>query len=193
MSSILDVAVMSPNRYFCLGLSSLQEQKSLTAIRLHFCHDLKSLKTLMESIALSGVLMETFGEGENIYDAFVFGDYLKRQARDIAVFVFRSFWSSLSDLPHYASYHVSSTEDEIWQYFTLILKGYHCNNYISRWEALLTHKEYQVIRMLCCGKQYHHIGKSLGITIKTVSTHKIKALKKLGAPSMSSLILQFKR
>lgn len=77
MSSILDVAVMSPNRYFCLGLSSLQEQKSLTAIRLHFCHDLKSLKTLMESIALSGVLMETFGEGENIYDAFVFGDYLK--------------------------------------------------------------------------------------------------------------------
>lgn len=193
MSSILDVAVMSPNRYFCLGLSSLQEQKSLTAIRLHFCHDLKSLKTLMESIALSCVLMETFGEGENIYDAFVFGDYLKRQARDIAVFVFRSFWSSLSDLPHYARYHVSSTEDEIWQYFTLILKGYHCNNYISRWEALLTHKEYQVIRMLCCGKQYHHIGKSLGITIKTVSTHKIKALKKLGAPSMSSLILQFKR
>ncbi|EML0460212.1 MULTISPECIES: helix-turn-helix domain-containing protein [Klebsiella] len=193
MSSILDVAVMSPNRYFCLGLSSLQEQKSLTAIRLHFCHDLKSLKTLMESMALSGVLMETFGEGENIYDAFVFGDYLKRQARDIAVFVFRSFWSSLSDLPHYARYHVSSTEDEIWQYFTLILKGYHCNNYISRWEALLTHKEYQVIRMLCCGKQYHHIGKSLGITIKTVSTHKIKALKKLGAPSMSSLILQFKR
>ncbi|HCT8858155.1 TPA: helix-turn-helix transcriptional regulator [Klebsiella michiganensis] len=193
MSSILDVAVMSPNRYFCLGLSSLQEQKSLTAIRLHFCHDLKSLKTLMESIALSGVLMETFGEGENIYDAFVFGDYLKRQARDIAVFVFRSFWSSLSDLPHYARYHVSSTEDEIWQYFTLILKGYHCNNYISRWEALLTHKEYQVIRILCCGKQYHHIGKSLGITIKTVSTHKIKALKKLGAPSMSSLILQFKR
>lgn len=193
MSSILDVAVMSPNRYFCLGLSSLQEQKSLTAIRLHFCHDLKSLKTLMESIALSGVLMETFGEGENIYDAFVFGDYLKRQARDIAVFVFRSFWSSLSDLPHYARYHVSSTEDEIWQYFTLILKGYHCNNYISRWEALLTHKEYQVIRMLCCGKQYHHIGKSLGITIKTVSTHKIKALKKLGALSMSSLILQFKR
>lgn len=193
MSSILDVAVMSPNRYFCLGLSSLQEQKSLTAIRLHFCHDLKSLKTLMESIALSGVLMETFGEGENIYDAFVFGDYLKRQARDIAVFVFRSFWSSLSDLPHYARYHVFSTEDEIWQYFTLILKGYHCNNYISRWEALLTHKEYQVIRMLCCGKQYHHIGKSLGITIKTVSTHKIKALKKLGAPSMSSLILQFKR
>lgn len=193
MSSILDVAVMSPNRYFCLGLSSLQEQKSLTAIRLHFCHDLKSLKTLMESIALSGVLMETFGEGENIYDAFVFGDYLKRQARDIAVFVFCSFWSSLSDLPHYARYHVSSTEDEIWQYFTLILKGYHCNNYISRWEALLTHKEYQVIRMLCCGKQYHHIGKSLGITIKTVSTHKIKALKKLGAPSMSSLILQFKR
>lgn len=193
MSSILDVAVMSPNRYFCLGLSSLQEQKSLTAIRLHFCHDLKSLKTLMESIALSGVLMETFGEGENIYDAFVFGDYLKRQARDIAVFVFRSFWSSLSDLPHYARYHVSSTEDEIWQYFTLILKGYHCNNYISRWEALLTHKEYQVIRMLCCGKQYHHIGKSLGITIKTVSSHKIKALKKLGAPSMSSLILQFKR
>ncbi|HCK0915688.1 TPA: helix-turn-helix transcriptional regulator [Klebsiella michiganensis] len=193
MSSILDVAVMSPNRYFCLGLSSLQEQKSLTAIRLHFCHDLKSLKTLMKSIALSGVLMETFGEGENIYDAFVFGDYLKRQARDIAVFVFRSFWSSLSDLPHYARYHVSSTEDEIWQYFTLILKGYHCNNYISRWEALLTHKEYQVIRMLCCGKQYHHIGKSLGITIKTVSTHKIKALKKLGAPSMSSLILQFKR
>ena len=193
MSSILDVAVMSPNRYFCLGLSSLQEQKSLTAIRLHFCHDLKSLKTLMESIALSGVLMETFGEGETIYDACVFGDYLKRQARDIAVFVFRSFWSNLSDLPHYARYHVSSTEDEIWQYFTLILKGYHCNNYISRWEALLTHKEYQVIRMLCCGKQYHHIGKSLGITIKTVSTHKIKALKKLGAPSMSSLILQFKR
>ena len=193
MSSILDVAVMSPNRYFCLGLSSLQEQKSLTAIRLHFCHDLKSLKTLMESIALSGVLMETFGEGENIYDAFVFGDYLKRQARDIAVFVFRSFWSSLSDLPHYARYHVSSTEDEIWQYFTLILKGYHCNNYISRWEALLTHKEYQVIRMLGCGKQYHNIGKSMGITIKTVSTHKIKALKKLGAPSMSSLILQFKR
>lgn len=193
MDSIFHVAVMSPNRYFCLGLNSLHEQKAMPAIRLHFCHDLKSLKMLIESIELSGVLMETFGEGENIYDAFVFGDYLKKQARDIAVFVFRSFWSSLADLPHYARYNVSSTEDEIWGYFKLILNGYQCNNYISRWEVLLTNKEYQVIKMLCCGKPYHHIGKLLGITIKTVSTHKVKALKKLGAPSMSSLILQFKR
>lgn len=78
MSSILHVAVMSPNRYFCLGLNSLHEQKVMPAIQLHFCHDLKSLKALMESATLSGVLMETFGEGENIYDAFVFGDYLRK-------------------------------------------------------------------------------------------------------------------
>ena len=55
MSSILHVAVMSPNRYFCLGLNSLHEQKAMPAIQLHFCHDLKSLKALMESATLSGV------------------------------------------------------------------------------------------------------------------------------------------
>lgn len=193
MSSILHVAVMSPNRYFCLGLNNLYEQKEPAAIQLHFCHNLKSLKALMESVTLSGVLMEMFGEGESIYDAFAFGEFLKNQAKDIAVFVFRPIWNNLADFPHYARYNVSSTEDEIWEYFKLIQKGYRCNNYISRWEALLTDKEYQVIKMLCCGKPYHHIGKLLGITIKTVSTHKIKALKKLGAPSMSSLILQFNR
>lgn len=36
MSSILHVAVMSPNRYFCLGLNSLHEQKAMPAIQLHF-------------------------------------------------------------------------------------------------------------------------------------------------------------
>lgn len=137
--------------------------------------------------------MEMFGEGDGIYDAFAFGDYLKRNGRGVSVFVFRSFWSHLSDFPHYARYNLCATEEEILQYFELILKGYYCNNNISRWEALLTKKEYQVIKMLCCGKQYPQIGKLMGITIKTVSKHKIKALKKLGAPSMSSLILQFKR
>ena len=54
--------------------------------------------------------------------------------------------------------------------------------------AGLSDREYQVFRMLAMGKSVKQIGKELGLSPQTVSTHRTHILEKMGMQSNEELI-----
>jgi DNA-binding NarL/FixJ family response regulator len=56
------------------------------------------------------------------------------------------------------------------------------------WDADLTKREREVIALLCKGQRVSDIGISLSLSVKTVSTHKIRLMEKLGLKSNVDLI-----
>lgn len=56
------------------------------------------------------------------------------------------------------------------------------------WDAALTPREREVMRLICNGRRLSDIGTDLGLSIKTVSTHKVRLMEKLGVRSNAELI-----
>ena len=56
------------------------------------------------------------------------------------------------------------------------------------WDAELTKREREVMVMLCGGQRVSDIASSLCLSIKTVSTHKIRLMEKLGIKNNADLI-----
>ncbi len=56
------------------------------------------------------------------------------------------------------------------------------------WYAALTPREREVMGLICGGRRMRDIALSLGLSIKTVSTHKVRLMTKLGVASNADLI-----
>jgi DNA-binding NarL/FixJ family response regulator len=52
----------------------------------------------------------------------------------------------------------------------------------------LSDREYQVFRMLVAGKTVSEIGEQLNLSVKTVSTHKMRLMEKMGMANQTELI-----
>jgi DNA-binding NarL/FixJ family response regulator len=51
----------------------------------------------------------------------------------------------------------------------------------------LTDREFQVLRLLVCGKSVTEVAQGLNLSIKTISTHKARLMQKLGVANSSEL------
>jgi DNA-binding NarL/FixJ family response regulator len=56
------------------------------------------------------------------------------------------------------------------------------------WNATLTPREREVMQMLCAGQRVSDIAAQLGLSIKTVSTHKVRLMEKLEITNNAELI-----
>ncbi len=56
------------------------------------------------------------------------------------------------------------------------------------WNATLTPREREVMQMLCAGQRVSDIATVLGLSIKTVSTHKVRLMEKLAITNNADLI-----
>ncbi len=56
------------------------------------------------------------------------------------------------------------------------------------WNGQLTSREREVLKRLCAGERVSHIANALGLSIKTVSTHKFRLMAKLHIDNMADLI-----
>jgi DNA-binding NarL/FixJ family response regulator len=56
------------------------------------------------------------------------------------------------------------------------------------WNATLTPREREVMQMLCAGQRVSDIAALLGLSIKTVSTHKVRLMEKLDINNNADLI-----
>ena len=52
----------------------------------------------------------------------------------------------------------------------------------------LSHREYEILRLLASGKPAKAIAQDLAVSVQTVSTHRARMLKKLGMHSTAELI-----
>ncbi|MCV2361993.1 response regulator transcription factor [Paucibacter sp. DJ1R-11] len=55
------------------------------------------------------------------------------------------------------------------------------------WDAELTHREREVMKLLCGGQRVSEVALSLGLSIKTVSTHKVRLMEKLNVSNNAAL------
>ncbi len=56
------------------------------------------------------------------------------------------------------------------------------------WDATLTQREHEVMRQLCKGQRVSDIARTLNLSIKTISTHKVRLMDKLDVTSNADLI-----
>lgn len=56
------------------------------------------------------------------------------------------------------------------------------------WDAVLTNREREVMKLLCNGQRVSDIAQSLCLSIKTVSTHKMRLMEKLSIKNNADLI-----
>ena len=56
------------------------------------------------------------------------------------------------------------------------------------WNAALTPREREVMQMLCAGQRVSDIAVTLGLSIKTVSTHKVRLMEKLDITNNADLV-----
>jgi DNA-binding NarL/FixJ family response regulator len=57
-----------------------------------------------------------------------------------------------------------------------------------RWDALLTPREREVLTLICAGQRLSQIATTWGVSIKTVSTHKVRLMEKLDVATNADLI-----
>ena len=57
-----------------------------------------------------------------------------------------------------------------------------------RWDAALTAREREVLRLICSGQRLNSIAEALGVSVKTISTHKARLMVKLNVSSNADLI-----
>ncbi|MBK6999985.1 MAG: response regulator transcription factor [Rhodoferax sp.] len=60
--------------------------------------------------------------------------------------------------------------------------------YHHAWDAALTRREREVMALLCRGQRVGEIAADLGLSIKTVSTHKIRLMQKMQVTNAADLI-----
>jgi DNA-binding NarL/FixJ family response regulator len=53
---------------------------------------------------------------------------------------------------------------------------------------MLTKREREIMTMLCNGQRVSEIALSMGLSIKTISTHKVRLMEKLNLRSNSDLV-----
>ena len=58
----------------------------------------------------------------------------------------------------------------------------------QRWDALLTPREREVLVQLCAGRRLSDMAALWGVSIKTVSTHKVRLMEKLKVSNNADLI-----
>lgn len=58
----------------------------------------------------------------------------------------------------------------------------------TRWDAALTVREREVLRLICGGQRLNSIAEALGVSVKTISTHKARLMVKLSVASNADLI-----
>ncbi len=58
----------------------------------------------------------------------------------------------------------------------------------SAWDAALTAREREVLRLICSGQRLNSIAAALGVSVKTISTHKARLMVKLNVSSNAELI-----
>jgi DNA-binding NarL/FixJ family response regulator len=56
------------------------------------------------------------------------------------------------------------------------------------WNAALTAREREVLGLICSGKRLSEIAADWGVSIKTVSTHKVRLMEKLNVSSNAALV-----
>ena len=187
------ILVMSPDRFWCHGLLSLVQSLAPTGYTIQCCHSLQSLRAMAEPSDCAVILTEEYGEGENIGDWLEFSYWLYREYPGTEVVIlYRTDGTGTMAIPSRIDrpgvMNASATISEMKWFLAQARQGNvrGCTG-LYRGETLTVRERY-ILRCLCHGESPAVVGARLGIQVKTVSSFKSTALRKLGVTRISPLL-----
>lgn len=184
---------MTPNRFWCQGIMHIIKAGDYPGLIVHYCHSLKKIaEILKEHPGITVVLTDEYGDEENMSDWLIFCNWARLLRPALNMVMLRHADRSGIDI---------SSHRQKLGYFDMIspisraagiLKDI-CNDRLPvieppLWGAALTQRELYILKCLCHAESPAILGKRLGIAVKTISTHKSTALRKLGLKRLAPLL-----
>lgn len=185
------IAIMSANRFFCAGVAAIGQQQPLASVQLHFCHTLRELQSLLKSQFIQGVLMEEFGEGENMMDWLPFRHFLSTSLPTLTVMMLLPVSRIRSHRQNPGWISTKAPLSDLRLGLKKMASGGLRGQYMTDWGLALTSKEWLILRLLCEGVKPVAISHKLQLSQKTISAHKRSALRKLDVTALSLLIMRY--
>ena len=188
-----EIAVMSPDRFWCQGLVEIIRNGRFGNVAVYCCHSLEELDGyLREHHNITTILTEEYGDGENMSDWLLFSNRVRMAFPGTGMFMLRRRDRAGIDLiPHRRQrgyLDMISSVESTKKVLCAIFAGRLTGEAPPLWGAVLTPREMYILKCLCHAETPVKLGKRLGINVKTISAHKASALRKLGLKRLASLL-----
>ena len=181
------VIIMSPDRFWCQGAGAVSSLFARYGATFHYTHSLASLKLILIRHRVSFILMKKYGDGENMIDWFIFSQWMRQRFPGLPVVELCHTDEEYASGNSRGCMAAASSVRELRYLFGRISLGRFQAPGISYHEPRLTPRERYILYSLCLGERPVTLGKRLGISTKTISSHKTSALEKLGLTGLSLL------
>jgi DNA-binding NarL/FixJ family response regulator len=191
----MKIIIMSNDNYFSEGLSNLLEIHSPT-IRLsgiYHCNTLSQVLAYRELNNVDLILTELYGKNESANDTYNFICNMNEHYENVKIVIvgdpcinysviFGSCIAGVLDRKVTTKNFVANVNSIT----DLHTKKMACSN------VKISHMERSIINMHLTGESNNEISRLLGISMKTVYTHKKNCISKLGLRNRNCLSLHFK-
>lgn len=187
------MVVMTPDRFWCQGVKQLLQHRRFDSLTVYFCHSLSAATEHLKLYpAISAILTEEYGDGENMSDWLMFNHRLHVASPALQMVILRHTDRPGVDITSHRKRQgyldMKSPLNEVQDLFSAFRDGYLSGGDIPDWGAVLTPRELYILKCLCHAETPVKLGIRLGITVKTISTHKTTALRKLGLKRLAPLL-----
>lgn len=188
-----EIVVMTPDRFWCQGVSQMLKNGRFDSMIVYFCHSLSAVTDLLKvHPAICAVLTEEYGDDENISDWLVFSNWVRTAIPMMQVVMLRHMDRPGVDISSHRKRQgyldMMCPLGELGELFGAIRNGRLLGCEIPVWGRGLTPRELYILKCLCHAETPIRLGERLGITVKTISTYKATALRKLGLKRLAPLV-----
>jgi DNA-binding CsgD family transcriptional regulator len=187
---------MSPNRYWCYGAELIFNTFFLAESSLYVCHSLQNVRSLMLLSTNIVLIIEEYGDGENIIDFLEFTRWVENSIANLRVVYVthpETILCRTNLVPgEKEQIPVNASNSELLSLFLKIRRNQLKRYNVRLGEIKMTKRELRVLQLLCYGEPVAMVGAKLEMSVKTVFLIKYKALDKLGLKRISSLVGRYK-
>ncbi|MDK9358867.1 LuxR C-terminal-related transcriptional regulator [Lelliottia sp. V106_10] len=197
LPSRVEIVVMTPDRFWCQGVKQIIQNSKYESLMVHFCHSLNEMTMLLKGRpSVFAVLTEEYGDGENILDWSMFSNWVKRHCPMLKMVMLRPADRPGVDITSHRKrkgyLDMMSSLRDLERLFRTIKNGCLSGGEIPVWEPVLSVRELYILKCLCHAESPKRLGKRMGVNVKTISTHKTKALRKLGMKRIAPLLGRYR-
>lgn len=188
-----EMIVMTPNRFWCQGIMQIILSGKYKNLKVHYCHSLNKVAELLKMHPeIAFLLTDEYGDDENITDWLMFCSWARCVRPTLQVVMLRHADRPGVDISSHRQKQgymdMMSPLVQIEARLNAIHRGCLPGTGIPSGGAVLTPRELYILKCLCHAESPVRLGKRLGIAVKTISTHKARALRKLGLKRLAPLL-----
>lgn len=190
------MVVMSPDRFFCAGMTSVLQSRFKQINLLPACHSLHELRLLLENNEVQFIITVTCGVNESLVDWIEFSQWFAGKNLSTQVILFCRPELNFLLTQHNTLFHLIDPRTSVQTLSSLLETSItpvsagnpeRVTKPIQK-SLMLTSAESKVIQLIWQGFSGNEAASLLGVHFCTISAHKRNAMKKLGMTNVVSLM-----